>query len=264
MQKKLVILTSVHQLLGIILHRLEQGYFVVHDKTLIITSNLTITQNIIAKQGILFFLESNITFTHITSVSDNVGSVFFFYSNAVFKGSTIINSSISKGGELTTIEGGAITAFQSTIDFEGLSILRDSSASNGGAIYAASSKLYVHGNTHISNNIALDSGGGIYLHQSELHCGGMCNLERFGNNAMDRGGGIHAISSTISAEYRFPFSTMQYAGSKVKLTNNTSARIGGGICLEDNAKIKVLNLEQATYKKPEQVYTIIFRGNVAE
>ena len=234
------------------------------DKSLIITNNITITQNAITKQGTLFFLESNVTFTHITSVSDNVGSLFFFYSSAVFRGTTLINSSTSKEGELTTLEGGAITAFQSTVDLEGLIILRGNSASKGGAIYAASSKLYVSGNTLISNNSALNSGGGIYLQQSELYCGGKSSLDVLGNNAINKGGGIHAISSTITAEYRYPFLTMQYAGSKVNLINNRVARIGGGICLENNAKVKILNVEQATYTKPEQVYTMVFHGNMAE
>lgn len=240
------------------------GAGIYSDKSLIIASNITITQNIITKQGTLFFLESNVTFTHITSVSDNVGSLFFFYSSAVFRGTTLINNSTSKEGELTTLEGGAITAFQSTVDFEGLSILRGNSASKGGAIYAASSKLYISGHILISNNSALNSGGGIYLQQSELYCGGKTSLELLGNNATDKGGGIHAISSTITAEYSFPFLTKQYAGSKVRLINNMAVRTGGGIYLENNAKVKILNVERSTYKKPEQIHTIVLHGNVAE
>ena len=232
------------------------------DKSMILTNNITITQNSAIKKGTLYFIESNAMFTHNMIVSDNVGSLFFFYSNAVFRGTTIIDSSTSKEVELTTSDGGAVTAFQSTVDFEGLSILRDNSASKGGAIYASSSKLYVHGSTFISNNSAWGSGGGIYLYQSELNCEGKSNLILLGNNAIDRGGGIHAISSTITAESKFSVSMNAYSGSIVKLINNSAARIGGGICLENNAKVKVLNLKEISYLN--KVYTFEFQGNSAE
>ena len=231
------------------------------DKSSIVTSNIIVTQNSATKQGILYFIESTVTFTHNTRVSDNVGSLFFFYSDVIFKGKTIVDSCTSKEVNLTTLEGGAVTAFQSIVNFEGLSILRDNSASKGGAIRASSSKLYVHGSTFISNNTARDSGGGIYLHQSELNCEGKSILELLSNNAIDRGGGIHAISSTITAESRFSHSINDYAGSKVRLIDNRAEKIGGGICLENNAKVKVFNLEQSTHK---QAYTVKFQGNSAE
>ena len=235
------------------------------DKSVVTTSNITATQNNATKQGILYFIESNVTFTHSTNISDNVGSLFFFYSNVAFRDTTIVDSGTSNEHELTTTEGGAVTAFLSIVNLEGLTILRDNSASKGGAIHATSSKLYIHGNTLVSNNSALDSGGSIYLYQSELNCAGNSSLELLGNDAADRGGGIHAISSTITAEYRFATSAHidpPYVGSKIKLINNRAAWVGGGICLENNAKIKVLNLEKGGVLV--KVYTVEFYGNLAE
>jgi predicted outer membrane repeat protein len=160
------------------------------------------------------------------------------------------------------MKGGAVTVFLSIVDLEGLVMLRYNSASKGGAIHAISSKLHVRGNILVSNNSALVSGGGIYLYQSELDCAGQSNLELLGNNAMGRGGGIHAISSTLTAEYRLSPLIQSYVGSKIKLISNRAAWVGGGICLENNAKIKLLNLVRGDLVARE--YTIGFYGNLAE
>ena len=100
-------------------------------------------------------------------------------------------------------QGGAITAFQSIIIlFEGKITLMCNTANNGGGIRAILSKLHVsYGHMLISNNTALESGGGIYLYQSELECRNLSNVELRRNDAMVNGGGIHAVSSTITADY---------------------------------------------------------------
>ena len=82
----------------------------------------------------------------------------------------------------------------------------------------------------IANNIALDSGGGIYLYQSELNCQLQCALKMLNNTATHKGGGIYAISSSIIAE--------RYA-TGIFFRNN-SAVYGGGICLDVNARIYIL------------------------
>ena len=166
------------------------------DKSSVTINNIIVTQNSATKQGTLFLVESIVTFTNI-SVSDNAGSLFFFYSNVAFRDTTVIDSGTSNKLELTTMEGGAVTAFLSIVDLEDLIMLRYNSASKGGAIHAISSKLYIRGNILVSNNSALVSGGGIYLYQSELDCLGQSSLELLGNKAMDRGGGIHAINGRI-------------------------------------------------------------------
>ena len=56
------------------------------------------------------------------------------------------------------------------------------------------------GSILITNNYANFSGGGIYLYQCELNCEINCNLTVSGNTATQKGGGIHAVSSTISIE----------------------------------------------------------------
>ena len=54
----------------------------------------------------------------------------------------------------------------------------------------------------IANNIALISGGGIYLYQSELNCQIQCTLKIINNTANIKGGGAHAISSSIVVDNR--------------------------------------------------------------
>ena len=51
-----------------------------------------------------------------------------------------------------------------------------------------------------ANNTANDTGGGVYLDMSELHCQGNNSLKLLGNVATVKGGGVHAISSTINVE----------------------------------------------------------------
>ena len=82
-------------------------------------------------------------------------------------------------------EGGAITAFQGDIVFEGTSILLHNEAKNGGTIQTLFSKLSIlDHNTVLSNNTARATGGGIYLYQSELSCNHNSTLKLEGNSGM--------------------------------------------------------------------------------
>ena len=228
------------------------------DKITVKTNNITVKNNFAGK-GIMYFIESTVTFMHNTTISDNLGSLIFYYSSVSFKGTTMIVHGVSK---ISTSEGGAITAFQSIVDFKGITNLQNNYAIKGGAIHAASSKLHMYGLISVSNNTASDSGGGIYLYQSEVKCNSMSILELFGNSARDRGGGILAISSTIISEYSFSVrESYTYTGSTVSLTSNVAMSFGGGICFENNAKLNVLKLNQNAISGHETA--LKFDGNIA-
>ena len=97
-----------------------------------------------------------------------------------------------------------------------------------GAILATESKIIVYkwlnSETIIANNSATaSSGGGISLHQSELEVRGNCIIS--GNDA-ERGGGIHATSSTVAV----------YQPGSLHLINNR-ADIGGGLYFEGSPKL---------------------------
>ena len=236
------------------------------DKTLV-KNNDVLFKNNTASQGIMYFIDSSATFTGTTTVVNNSGSLLFYYSSVVFKGITTVannlpyyNNNISQLNT-TSSEGGGITAFQSTVDFDGVVTFKQNSATNGGAISLVSSKLNVLGNTSMFQNTATDSGGGVYLYQSELICKTMSYLTLLENNATERGGGIHAISSVIILEYGFfgPKSVF-YTGSKLSLISNVAMSFGGGICFENDAKFKVFK----NFSRFSRVQAVLFNGNTAK
>ena len=70
-------------------------------------------------------------------------------------------------------EGGAVTSYNSTVIFIGVSSLLNNQASRGGAILATESTVIMQGKTTIAHNMATNSnGGGIYLYQSNLEIKG--------------------------------------------------------------------------------------------
>ena len=151
----------------------------------------------------------------------------------------------------TTIyqQGGAITSFQSTVFLYGTCILMYNDAENGGAIFATESKWFVYGKLLTANNTASVSGGGVYLYQSELNCKICCTTKILSNSAAKKGGGIHAISSHIKVD--------DPASSFHIIANN--AALGGGVCLEMNAKLYVLR----TAIMKECCYSVLFSTNLA-
>ena len=77
------------------------------------------------------------------------------------------------------------------------------------------------------------------MYQSEVKCKEDSTLKILNNNASDKGGGIHAISSLIILELK------EYTGPLV-LLNANNAKLGGGVCLEVGAKIYILKLEYSS------------------
>ena len=209
--------------------------------------------------GAVYLLKVKSTFYSNTTHHNNRGSLFLSNSDARFDGR---NNFIRNDGtkqtipqQLTRFGGGAITAFQSSLVIYGHFTLDDNFAQNGGALYAAESKLYVHEQAVIANNNATNSGGGIYLYQSEVNCRDCCKLEISNNTATGMGGGIHAISSSVKVYT----GESQITTSVVHFSQN-SAKKGGGLCLEVNAKLYVLK----TYSSKVSLYALQFTANMAE
>ena len=237
----------------------------ISENSSITTIDIVIEDNT-ASQGVVYFTECNANFTHDSNISGNIGSLILYYSHVTFRDTTNIlfnGPDLLKEASLTISEGGAITAFQSAIVFEGNSRLLYNIAENGGGIRAILSKLHIYGHTFISNNTAIDSGGGIYLYQSELNCRNKNNFELRRNSAMAKGGGIHAVSSTITADYDisgYAYSNFRvYSGSRIRFVSNDAGGAGGGIYLENGAKIIVFSKSDSD--RPH--YTILFDGNTA-
>ena len=220
----------------------RSGVIFSRDNTDVDNNDILLINNS-ASQGVMYFTYSSATFTGNNVIINNSGSLLFYYSSVVFKGNTTIANNLPYTTQFTTIssEGGGITAFQSTVDFKEIVNLKRNSAINGGAISSVSSKLNVRGNLSLLQNIATDSGGGIYLYHSVLICKGLSILTLLGNNATDRGGGIHAIGSTITSQHSVHLKSVNesvYSGSLLFLTRNVAMNFGGGICFENNANSK--------------------------
>ena len=192
--------------------------------------------------GIVYTTQSTVFFSGDISMWNNTGSMFLFSSNLtlVDKSRAKLCSNIpSQQNPSGLQQGGAITAVQTNIVIYGACILVDNNANDGGAIHATESKIFIYGEVTVINNTAINSGGGFHLYQSELKCieNGVLKIQN--NKAHEKGGGIRAISSLIISELK------EKSGTLVDLSGN-SAKLGGGICMEVNAKIYILKLQYST------------------
>ena len=179
--------------------------------------------------GVLTLFECSAVFDD-TSFFQNKGSLSLIFSNITFKGHTTFFSNHYS----ICSEGGAITAYQSNVVIDGICIMMNNHASSGGAMRLSESKVFVYGNTIVANNTANETGGGSYLYHSKLSCEVGSILELTGNDAMEKGGGLHAISSTITLN-RF-----KGPGSIVTFVENI-AKMGGGLCFEMDSKLYILD-----------------------
>ena len=61
----------------------------------------------------------------------------------------------------------------------------------------------MNGDVTIAHNNATRNGGGVYLSTSELICQQKSIFLHFNNTAVHKGGGLHAVSSSIKATSAF-------------------------------------------------------------
>ena len=239
-----------------------QGIIYTSDRSHIVVYNVNINYNE-AEVGVMYIVESTGILSGNTLYSNNVGSVFLYNSNINIT-SFVLRSctSVKKDNTSTNyqeLEGGAFTAFQSTISFLGKCTLMENKAQIGGAIYASESTVNIYdGELNIMHNVAIEKGGGIYLYQSDLQCHSTSTLLLSGNVVTENGGGIFSSSSSIKVESRFSEPT--YNGGLLKFTENEADK-GGGIFLEVNAKLYIQRREWEVllYDQP----AIIFHENKA-
>ena len=169
------------------------------DQATITGATVSVTENH-ANYTIIYSMESEIELTD-SILSSNVGSLCAIESSIVLADVTIFEmQTVNQTNANQLAEGGAITAFQSEITFDGITSLMHNRAHIGGSVLATEAKLHIRGTVIIANNTASQSGGGIYLYQSEMICQKMSALKLLGNIAMEKGGGIYAVGSLIKAK----------------------------------------------------------------
>lgn len=212
-----------------------------------------------ANSCVVYHIESTINWTNATFTS-NKGSLCAIESSMTL--TSIVMTGMwtrkahqkrRKGKQIE--EGGAITAFQGTINFYGNNILRNNTAQTGGAIHAIEVMIIMHGNITVANNRAMHDGGGIHLRQSELTCQRNSTLTLQGNNAKEKGGGIHAMGSSIKINGTLVeknYATLRFVDNQ--------ANEGGGLHLEMDAKLYVLKSKAYT----EHYKIVVFIDNSAD
>ena len=227
------------------------------DQATITGATVSVTENH-ANYTIIYSMESEIELTD-SILSSNVGSLCVIESSIVLADVTIVKmQTVNQTNANQLAEGGAITAFQSEITFDGITSLMHNRAPTGGSVLATEAKLHIHGKVIIANNTASQSGGGIYLYQSEMTCRKMSALKLLGNTAMEKGGGIYAVGSLIKA--KVPMAKNLIQKHLINFVSNTAAR-GGGIFLEMDSKVYILKSMVNNFTEKNEI--IKFTSNEA-
>ena len=205
-------------------------------------------------------------------ISYNVGSLVAFNSNITFMGCVeFVNNHPEQSKDIFQ-KGGAITLFQSNAFFNGNCSLQNNHAENGGGLLSTESKLYVNGNLTMSHNSATRNGGGVYLSNSELTCLWKSAFLLYNNHAGQKGGGLHAISSSIKVNSAYPRNTVTvtvphgkpYTSLRARINFTTNeANMGGGLSLEANAKLYVLKYDNTVDVCTTTLSTMVFIANNA-
>ena len=195
---------------------------------------------------------------------ENVGSVTIENSNFIFSKRSYFYLNKNKPFPakmpkvygympLQTIEGGALTLYQSEVTFYGETVIINNRAIYGGGIYAGQSRVNLLGTTTICNNSASNSGGGIYIYDSALNFRDIANITE--NRATGKGGGIHALGTTVT------FNAGEFVFSKNEASN------GGGVALEGNAKLHIIKREpEMSYNDSQNTlsHRVAFEENIAD
>ena len=219
-------------------------------RSLIINGSIFSSNNSAGDSYVFYIALTTGQISGILMFSNNLGSLALYSSDIVLDAS---------GEFINNTNSGAISILQSTIYLNGSFYrLEHNYGENGGAIYAIESKLYISAPVRIENNRALENGGGIYLYQSEIDCGQNCHLIFESNQATKRGGGIHAISSLIELN-----ALRLSAQSKWIEFNENSAEEGGGLLLESNAKLYIIQYDSDFYQDRLSDFSIVFQSNSA-
>ena len=231
------------------------------DHATIDSYSVDITDNR-ANSSVVYLMESTLNLTSVEFSSNN-GSLCSIESSLIL---TDVNMTEMKTGAIQGIkksqqleEGGAITAFQGTIRFYGNVLLANNCAQTGGAIRATEVKAYFEGNVTVANNVATQNGGGIFLRQSELTCRGNSTLMLLNNTASEEGGGVHAIGSSIKVNGTLVESGVEATCASLHFIEN-KAKMGGGLCLQMDAKLYILKSKAYT----EECEVVMFTANSAD
>ena len=147
--------------------------------------------------GVGLIMTSSTVVFNSTELVGACESIYAYKCNINFTG----NSSFREINNEQSKAPSALYIIQSTVSIDGNCNFRRNVAVSGGAIHAAESRIDVNGELVVTDNRALENGGGIYLYHSDFNCRIGSAVEIIDNIARTEGGGIHAIGSSIKVTY---------------------------------------------------------------
>jgi predicted outer membrane repeat protein len=194
----------------------------------------------------VYYLDSVVSFEGFVQLSKNLGSLFAFNSHLNFSDCSRFVDGLPQRSMVSSFrEGGALTLIQSRLTISGKSTFEGNSAETGGAIAATDSEIFLNDEINIMNNTAYKSGGGVYLSQSDFHALRESAVT-ISNNRAERGGGIHAVSSSIKCtvtgsdySYQDEIRREFYEGAVMTIRENAAQR-GGALFMEANSRVTLL------------------------
>ena len=145
-----------------------KGAVIYAEETLLtMNSSVVIANNVATKYATVYLDECEVNIRGPGILSNNTGSFVAYRSYVSFMGCTKFLYNQINAQDDNILEGGAITLFLSVMYFDGSCNVSYNHAENGGAIRSSESKVYVNGHLTVTHNSANESGGGIYLYNSE-------------------------------------------------------------------------------------------------
>lgn len=171
------------------------------------------------------------------NVANNSGGVLYLAENST---ATVLKDLFQQNQATTS--GGAISASINSIVYITQNHFSNNTAELGAAIAATQdcsisfrilsipfcavdSPTVVNSNTQIYNNLAVNSGGGLYVSNSDIYFGTDISISN--NQAYNYGGGVHAVHSSFTI------------GNTVQIDGNQGT-FGGGLSLANTTIIQIL------------------------
>ena len=208
-----------------------------------ITNNFASNKGALVMNGVTLMIAEGVNFMN------NRGSLYVSSSQVQINGTAVFMDNL---GDI----GGAITATQeSQVIFNTTCMvtISNNTATYGGGIYLAQSKLHVYHPFELTDNKASEYGGGIYASRSVIEFKSeQTQTLQITNNTALNGGALCAIASNIQITNMF-----------VDFNSNTAITNGGAMYLGQNSKIQLFK-NKPDYLRDDNLHVRLdFTSNTA-
>ena len=184
-----------------------------------------ITNNFASNKGTLFLESVTLMSAEGVNFMNNRGSLYVSSTQVQIIGAgDFVNNLGGFGGAITAIQQSRVI-FNTTC----MVTISNNTATYGGGIYLAQSKLQVYHPLELTGNEASEYGGGIYASRSQIEFKSeQTQTVEITNNTALNGGALCAIASNI-----------QISNTFVDFNSNTAITNGGAMYLGQNSKIQI-------------------------